>query len=127
MAITAQYSGYISVVDNTTGAQALQKVLSSLATAGTTFQEAQSFAIGTSPVSITLPISPINFLYVKNLSLTNTITVTWTPNGGSSNTVVTLVAGAFIGFAEPSGSNGISALSLTASGASTPVEFIVAG
>jgi|SRR5271157_2557431 len=127
MAITATYSGYISIADNTTGVQALQKVLSSLSTTGITFTEMQSFNAGTSPTALTLPVSPTNFMYIKNLHATNTVAVTWTPTGGASNIVLTLVPGAFIGFAEPTGAAGISAITVTASGASTPIEYIFAG
>ena len=126
MAITATFSGYISVVDSTTGAQALQKVMSSLATTGVSFGETSTLLVPTSPTSISLPIGTVNFLYIKNLSLTNTVTVTWTPQGGASNVVSTLNPGDCIMFAK-NGSNGITALSVQASGASTPIEYILAG
>jgi len=127
MAITLSYNGTVQAVDSVQGSIALQKVLTNLSTTGTYYIDAQAAQFGTTPTSVPLPTSPVNFLYFKNTHATQTITVTWTPNGGASNVVLTLQPGAFIGFAEPSGSNGISALSITASGANTTCEFILGG
>lgn len=127
MAITLSYNGTITVADSVTGTVAYSKILQSLSTAGTSFGEVQPGTFGTSPTSITLPISPATFFYFKNTHAVNTITLTWTPNGGASNVVVTLQPGGFIGFSEPSALSGITALSVTANGASTTVEYLIGG
>jgi len=128
MSVTASVSGTLKITDNLTGSVALQKLLNNAYT-GTLSTVGQSVTIGTSPVTITLPINPTQFLYFKNLSANagTTITVTWTPTGGSSNVVVTLDPGAIIIFAETTATNGVSALSVVSSQAGTPVEYILAG
>lgn len=127
MSITAALTGNITLVDSVVGNQALIKSIASLIFTGTNSSYANSQNIGTSPTTINLPISPTKFVYIKNLHATQTLTVTWTPNGGSSNPVVTLQPSEALIFVGSNTSGGITALSLTASGASTPVEFVLAG
>ncbi len=128
MSVTASLSGNLKITDNLTGSTALSKVLNNAYT-GTVENYGQSVIIGTTPVSIALPLSPTQFLYVKNLSSTlgTTVTATWTPTGGSSNAVVTLDPNALIIFSEVVTSNGITALSLVSNQAGTPVEYILVG
>ena len=79
--------------------------------------------IGTSPASVTLPISPVSFLFIYNGSNSGTLSVTWTPSGGSSASIITLQPLSHITV-----SNGaITALSLTAQLASTPATVILGG
>ena len=127
MAITLSFVGQLNVNDSILGTTALSKQLTALSTTGTVFSEANQLTIGTSPVSISLPVSPVNFVYLKNLHATNTIVVIWTPNSGASATIITLQPGAFIAFSENSGAQGISALSVTGSGAGTTLEFVIGG
>lgn len=61
---------------------------------------------------------------------TTTITVVWTPYGGSSCTSIVLYPGDMIGFWSVNAattSNGISALAMTASVANTPFELFIGG
>jgi len=127
MAVTISLTGSIKATDSVAGTIALSKVLTALATVATTFSEASGFSVGTSPVSVTLPISPATFVYIKNTHATQTLTVAWTPNGGASNTVVVLQPGAWLGFGELTALSGITALSLTGSGASTTCEYVLGG
>jgi hypothetical protein len=127
MAITLGYAGQLNVTDSVSGTTALSKQLTSLITAGTAFSEAQTLIVGTSPVSISLPIAITNFVYIKNLSPTNTLQVIWTPTGQTSVNILILQPGAFISFAEPSGAAGISALSVTGSAAATSLEYVIGG
>jgi hypothetical protein len=69
----------------------------------------------------------VNFVYIKNNHATNTVTVTWTPNGGASAVVQTLEPGSALILSQAVTAAGITALSLQASGASTPVEYILVG
>jgi hypothetical protein len=128
MAVTASVKGNITITDNLTGSTSLSKVLNNAYT-GTVESYGQNVIIGTSPTTVALPVSPSQFVYVKNLSTTssNTVTVTWTPNSGSSASIVILDPGAIIIFSEVTTTNGISALSITASAAGTPVEYILCG
>jgi hypothetical protein len=124
MSVTVQCSAVITITDNLTGSVQLQKpVLGSYT--GTVSSFAQSVLIGTSPVTITLPGSPTNFVYIKNLSGTATLTITWTPNGGASNVVITLQPGGFEILDESIVGSGITALSVTASATSTPIEYVL--
>ena len=126
MAVTAQLNGVITLTDNSTGAIQLQKTVA-LSYSGTETSFGSQVLIGASPVTIPLPVSPTQFLYIKNLSTTATVTATWSPNGGISNPVLVLQPLAGIIFSEPNTVSGITTLTLTASVASTPVEFILLG
>lgn len=128
MSVTVSLTGSLKATDSVSGTIPLSKVLTALSTLGTAFVEGQSLSIPASPTSITLPISPVTFLYIKNLHATQTLTVTWTPNGGASNVVLTLQPGAFISFGEDvQGLSGITALSVQGSGAATLIEYVLAG
>lgn len=131
MAVLIQLNGFISVNDNSgTGSSAFQKSLVGLNFTGTTSEIVQTATFGTSPTSITLPVSPIQFVFFHNLSNTATLTVTWTPTGGSSNVVEKIQPNGFIMFGNASTtdtSTGVSAISVTASGAGTTAEFILGG
>lgn len=113
----------LTLTDSLTGDAQESKAVSA-AFAGSASMSVQTASIGTSPTSITLPGSPVNGLYLKNLHASQTITVTWTPAGGSSNVVKTLQPGGVLVFIDPI-AGGITALSLTASGTATPVEYIL--
>ena len=124
MAETVTLAATINLVDSTTGAY--QKTVN-IAFAGTIAAVANGVLIPNSPTSITLPIAAVNFVYIKNNHATNTLTVTWTLNGGASEPVVTLEPGSAIILSESVTGAGITALSLQASGANTPVEYILVG
>jgi len=128
MSITASINGNIQLTDSVSGTIALKKLLAALSMTGTEFTEAQSVSLASGSNAITVPLSPVLFCYVKNLHATNTIQVIWTPNGGASATILTLQPGGSIMFCEPTtGSTGITALNLTASGAATTCEYVLAG
>lgn len=127
MAITAQLAGTIQLTDSETNSTIFYKQLLNLLMTGTSFQETNAGSIGTSPVSIALPVSPVQFLYLKNLHATQTLTVTWTPTGGSTATIQLLEPGDVIIFLHTAAGGGITALSLTGSGAATTCEFVIAG
>lgn len=126
MPITGALTGNITMTDNLSGSVQLTKALA-FQYLGTIFEYSQAQSVGTSPTALSLPLSPTQFLYIKNLSTTATVTVTWTPNGGSSNPVVTLQPGACIIYVETNTTSGITALTVTANTASTPIEYILLG
>jgi len=127
MGTTVSLNGYIQATDSITGTVALKRLFQSLATTGTIFVESQGGSVGTSPTSLTLAVSPVQFFYIKNTHANQTLTITWTPNGGSSNPVVTLEPGSAIILCEVATGAGITAISLMASGASTTYEFLYSG
>lgn len=126
MSLVTSLSGVLAVTDNLTNSVALQRALN-FAFSGTTFSYDQTLTVGTSPVAVSLPSSSAQAVFIQNTSTTATVAVTWTKNGGSSQAILTLDPGAFIFFIENTTSNGITALSLTASAVSTPVSLVLAG
>lgn len=126
MSITIGLSGNIQATDNSTGSVSLSIPVANQYV-GTEFSYTNTLSVGTSPTSITLPISPVQFLYIKNLATTSTLAVSWTKTGGSSQAILTLDPGGFTSFCENTASNGITAISLTASAVSTPVQIVLAG
>jgi hypothetical protein len=126
MPITGALNGNITMTDNLSGSVQLTKALV-FQYLGTIFDYAQGLAVGTSPTTLSLPLSPTQFLYIKNLSTTATVTVTWTPNGGSTATIITLQPGSTIVYVETNATSGITALSVTASALATNIEFILLG
>jgi len=128
MAVSISLTGQMVVSDGVLGTTSLQKQLSVIMP-GFAFSEAQYLSIGTASTSISLPISPVQFVYIKNLHTVNVITVTWTPNAGASNPVIALQPGSLIILSEAlnTPSSGITALSLQANLPNTPVEFLLGG
>lgn len=128
MGITASINGNLVISDSITGSVSLQKPISN-SYQGTIEAYSQSQIVGTSPTTITLPISPVEFFYLKNLSSTSgtTVTVTWTPTGGSSASVLALDPGGYIFFCEGTTTNGVTAISVVASAAGTPIEYVTNG
>ena len=127
MSITATLAGNIQLTDSTTNATVFTKQLLALLMVGTSFTETNAASIGTSPISITLPVSPTQFVYIKNLHATQTLAVSWTPTGGSSAVIQTLQPGSVVIFSELAAGSGFTALSLTGSGAATTCEMVLAG
>ena len=76
-------------------------------------------------VAVTLPASPTQLLYAKHLGTSGTITFTWTPVGSASAQIMVLQPEAVLFFFNPA--NGITALSVQASIANTPVDYVLAG
>lgn len=126
MSVTATLNGNLQLTDNLSGSTTFLKQLL-LSYAGTVSSFAQNFPVGTSSSTIAIPNASAQFVYIKNLStVTGTnITIAWTPQSGSLTTVVNLSAGAAIILSETNTSNGITSLSLTASAANTPVEYLL--
>jgi hypothetical protein len=125
VAINILLTGQIVVSDGTTGMVSLQKQLNSTMIVGSAFSEVQNLSVGVGATPITLPVATVQFVYIKNLHATQSVAVTWTALPGGSNFAITLEPGAIVIILEAAAGGGISALSLQASGASTPVEFIL--
>lgn len=128
MSVTATVRGTITLTDNLTGSIALSKTLNNAFT-GTLSSFGQSIVIGTSPYTVNLPNGVAQFIYIRNLSSTagTTITITWTPNGGVSASIIVLDAQATVILAEATTTDGVSALSMVSNQSGTLVEFILAG
>jgi hypothetical protein len=126
MPITGALTGDITMTDNLSGSVQLQKALN-FQYLGTIFEYSQAQNIGTGTTTLSIPLSPCNLFYFKNLSTAATTTVTWTPNSGSSAAILTLQPGSAIIFVETNATSGITAATATASAPLTPVEYILLG
>jgi len=89
--------------------------------------------VTTGGLTVTLTNSPSFGVYIRNIGV-NPVQVTWTPTAGSSAVIQDLAPGAWIAFAQPqtaaavvTATPGITALTLTALTATTPVEFVAIG
>src|SRR5712664_874494 len=127
MSININLSGTITVIDSTTGLTNLTKSVSAAMIIGSSFTQMQNLNIGTASTSLSLPVTPVQFGYLKNLHVNQKVAVTWTTPAGGSVLAITLEPGAVIIFTESAPGAGITAISLQASGATTPVEFILGG
>jgi hypothetical protein len=127
MAITVSLSASIQAQDVVTNNLLLNKTLAAFSYLGSVSTFAESILVGTTPVVIGLPISPTEVVYVRNTHATQLLTVTWTPNGGSSAVVLTLQPNSYILFGEVNATSGITALTLTGSASNTSCEYFLAG
>jgi hypothetical protein len=120
----ASLNGLFTFIDTTNIQAPLSKVIPTLVAnlSAAIFGEG---AIGTSSTPVTLPINPTQLFYARNLSLSATITITWTPVGASSAEILVIQPGGMLFFFNPG--SGISALSVVASAAGTIVDYILAG
>jgi hypothetical protein len=128
MSVTAGLRGLITLTDNLTGSTSLTKPVNNSYT-GDISVYGQQVIVGTTSYVVALPNNLAEFVYIRNLSATagTTLTVTWTPNLGTTVNVITLDPGGMIVFSELTTSNGISGLSLVSNQPGTDVEFILAG
>lgn len=90
-------------------------------------------SVTTGGVTITLSPATVFGIYIRNVGV-NPVQVTWTPTAGSSAVIQDLAPGGFIAFANPANAAavvtatpGITALTLQALTATTPVEVVTIG
>ena len=128
MAETIQLVGNINVQTGRAGDAGANYFLSLAALTCTVVEGPIQLSLASGANAQTLPISPVQFIYLKNSHATQTIQVTLTPTGGVSAIVQTLRPNDWIIFSTSAGSgSGFTALSLTASGAATTGEMILGG
>jgi hypothetical protein len=78
--------------------------------------------------SLTVFTFPVSQVYVRNIDSALSVTLTWTPNGGSATAIILLNPGDFIIlWTNPAGATtpGISTLSATPSAAGCLIEYFV--
>jgi hypothetical protein len=122
----AVISGSVQVSTGVQGDSTLSELFQALFNANNIVDEPAYACPGTVTVQ-TLPGSPTKVAYIQNNHATQTLTVTWTPNGGSSAVAIILQPGEFIILGGQTGaSGGVTALSLTGSGAGTTTRMILA-
>jgi hypothetical protein len=84
-----------------------------------------AFNITTSSTPLILPVTPVQFVYIKNIGSTNNLQVTWTPTGGASAIIQTLTPGSPITFGQFTTGQGVTAISVQAITAATQIEYII--
>lgn len=130
MAVTTNATLTISAGDGLSGDVNLTKVATNSFT-GVFSELAQSVTVGTSSVTIPIPVSGgvAQGVYVRNTSSTQNITVTWTPQGETSVISIQLTPGSFVFFlgATAGSVGGVTALSLIASASGGSVEYFLCG
>lgn len=125
MAVTASLLGNLSVTDNQSGSVAMS-ILVNLAFAGS-IESYGTINTSTSPLTVALPVSPTQFLYIKNTDTVNSVIVTWTPNGSTSHVIQTVDAGGAVFFCQNGTTNGITALSVQASAGTPAIQYVLVG
>lgn len=122
--IQVNFNGTVSLIDPSGLQSPLSKIIPTLVANmnASTFGET---TLSTTPLVVTLPANPTQLLYAKNLSLTNTITFTWTPVGAVSAEIMVVQPGGVLFFFNPV--NGITALTVVASGVNTLIDYVLAG
>ena len=125
--VTVSSNGVVQITDNQSGSvtQVIQALTSFTGSVAEYYPNVSAASGG--GTAITLPISPVQFVYLKNTSATIACAVQWTKQGGSSVAVLTLDPGGALLFCENGTSNGITALTLTAASSTVPVQMVLAG
>lgn len=121
MANTISVTGSISLV-NASGVSQASYAFQPLTATANAYTEAL-YTVGTATSTVTLPTATITSALVYNGNASNTLTVNWTPAGGSTETVVVLQPLSQINFI----GGAITAMTLVANGASTNATVIVGG
>jgi hypothetical protein len=75
---------------------------------------------------VPLPAATVWYVYVRNLDPAANLTVTFTPVGGASETLLLVPGGIFLYLNPSEGAGGITALSLTPSAGTTSADVVVA-
>lgn len=84
------------------------------------------FQVAAAPTVVNLPAATVWIVYVRNLDAAANITVTYTPSGGASQTLLLVPGGIFMYFQPTEGAGGITALSLTSSSGTISADVYVA-
>lgn len=118
-------SGPISVYDLNSNL-VTTKPLSGL-TAAVTDYSSGSLSFSAAAAALPLPLSPTNFIYVRNLG-TATAAVSWVPQGGSGAIVQNIGTSSFImvGQVGQTGTTGVTAITASCAAACT-IEYLLGG
>jgi hypothetical protein len=117
----------LQVVDNAATTTPINSQNQGITLGATVVAYDRYFQVGTSATVFNLPGATVWFLYVRNMG-TNVVTLSYTPTGGTSQSVQLCpvtngYGGVFLVFNTVETSNGITAVSLIATGGTTPCEI----
>jgi hypothetical protein len=120
----------IQAVDTVSAVTVFSRNVIGFQLAAISWQAADWFQVPTSGANIILPALVVFFVYVRNLG-TNSVALSYVPNGGTVTSVILLpvgtnVGGIFLYALSAESGGGITAISATATTAATPIEYFVA-
>lgn len=123
---TIQLSGPIQVYDINSNLVAT-KNLTGLSVAVTDYVQG-TLAISAAASAIALPVSPTNFMYLRNLGTATAAAVSWIPQGGSGAIVqnLGLSSTALVMQVGQGATTGITALTVSCAAATT-IEYFLGG
>lgn len=112
-----------------TGTPILNRQIGYLSYNGTVGNFTNSITTSTGSFTVTLPTAIVLNLYIRNTASSGTLTVTWTKQGGSSQSICVLDPGAEIVLwnTSTSATAGITALTLQSSVSSLTYEMFLGG
>jgi hypothetical protein len=121
----------LQVIDNTGTVTRVNTPVAALVAALTAASYTDYYIVGTSPTGLGLPspgVTAFQFAWIKNNHAVNTVTVTPTPVAGGTPLGYIIQPGGVFFYANPATTaGGLSAITLVASGASTPCELLLGG
>jgi hypothetical protein len=122
----------IQAVDTVSAVTVFNRNVTGFQLAATLWQASDWFQVPTSGVNIALPATVVYFVYVRNLGV-NPVQLNYVSSGGAGGGVLLLPVGSNVGgiflyalSAETGSFAGLTALSFTATTATTPIEYFVA-
>lgn len=130
MSVTLQLANNgLQYLDSDAGGTPFIKTLAGILFSGTAGTIANGVSAPTGGVTLILPASLVQGIYIKNATAVGgaSLKITATPNGGSSEVVDTLDPGGVLVRISPSNAGGWSAITLTGVGGTASVEFILVG
>ncbi len=129
MSITASVNGNFSIIDsaNNSGPQLVFQFIQNNGLTDYSYLRGYQVPTSATPISFPFGVTLVQACYIRNVGSVNNLTVSWTPNGGASNPVITLTPNSMLLFLEADLTKGISALSLQSITNPTNADIIVAG
>jgi hypothetical protein len=131
--LSVQLSGAsLLAIDQTGGITRVNSPVAAIAAATQAVFYDGYFQVFIAAANVTLPLTPLWVIWIKNLSPTATINITLTPNGGTAwvQPLILVPGAAFTYWAQYSANpatGGVSVINLSASANNTPVELLIAG
>lgn len=123
-------SASIQVLDQASNLFRVNSVVGTITLAATASYYDAYFQASTSGTVVPLPALTVFMVYIKNLGATQNLTIQFTAHGGTllstANSPVLLPGGVFMYWNTSEASNGIDAVTLTASGSTGPAEILAA-
>jgi|SRR5579884_591979 hypothetical protein len=123
--INVSLSGTISSLDTAANSTIMSRALSLLFGATTLFFE-PFFQAASGGSTVNLPAATVRVVMVINKSASANLTVSYTPSGGGSTSILLEPGEMFLYFQTGTAAGGITALSVTAASGTIPAEVLAA-